>query len=438
MQRFVKNIYIFIVTILILSYVMPTTIVEANSFDTKAESAIIVDVNSGKILFAKNENEALPPASMTKMMTEYIVLEKIAAGELNWDTTTEISDYVYNISADNEFSGIGLRKDHDYTVEELFNAMVINSDNATTIALAELVAGSESEFIKIMNEKAKELGLTNAKFVNSTGLDNSSLQGYHPEGTDVDETNLLSARDAARLAYHLVKDYPESLEKSSIPSLEFEDRLMTNWNWMLPHDSVNFQQYYYEGVDGIKTGNTELAKYAFTSTAERDGVRLITVVMKTDSVEERFNETAKLLDYGFDQFEEVELFPAHYKLEDQSEIFVTKGKEDTVEVALADAISLKVRKGTEEDYGVMIELDDSLTDEDGKLVAPIEKGEKVGIAKLVYNESTAIPHITNEEQTIEVDIVATEEVKKKNWFSLMLGGIGNFFSSLGTKIKNIF
>lgn len=417
---------------------MPTTIVEANSFDTKAESAIIVDVNSGKILFAKNENEALPPASMTKMMTEYIVLEKIAAGELNWDTTTEISDYVYNISADNEFSGIGLRKDHDYTVEELFNAMVINSDNATTIALAELVAGSESEFIKIMNEKAKELGLTNAKFVNSTGLDNSSLQGYHPEGTDVDETNLLSARDAARLAYHLVKDYPESLEKSSIPSLEFEDRLMTNWNWMLPHDSVNFQQYYYEGVDGIKTGNTELAKYAFTSTAERDGVRLITVVMKTDSVEERFNETAKLLDYGFDQFEEVELFPAHYKLEDQSEIFVTKGKEDTVEVALADAISLKVRKGTEEDYGVMIELDDSLTDEDGKLVAPIEKGEKVGIAKLVYNESTAIPHITNEEQTIEVDIVATEEVKKKNWFSLMLGGIGNFFSSLGTKIKNIF
>src|SRR5699024_11642800 len=130
-----------------------------------------------------------------------------------------------------------------YSVKDLFDAMVINSDNATSVALAELVAGSEGDFVKLMNEKAKELGLTQSKFVNSSGLDNASLNGKHPEGTKADDTNLLSARDAARLAYHLISDYPESLEVSATVSKEFEDHTIPNWNWMLPHDSVNLQQF---------------------------------------------------------------------------------------------------------------------------------------------------------------------------------------------------
>src|SRR5699024_5524222 len=108
----------------------------------------------------------LPPASMIKMMTEYIVLEKIANDELSWETTTEISDYAYSISANNSFSGVGLRQNVDYTVRELYEAMAINSDNATTIALTELIAGSEGEFVKIMNEKAEEMNLPEYKFVN--------------------------------------------------------------------------------------------------------------------------------------------------------------------------------------------------------------------------------------------------------------------------------
>src|SRR5699024_9394343 len=153
--------------------------------------------------------DALPPASMTKMMTEYIILEKISKGEIDWDTETEVSDFVYEISADKDFSGIGLRQNIKYSVKDLFDAMVINSDNATSVALAELVAGSEGDFVKLMNEKAKELGLTQSKFVNSSGLDNASLNGKHPEGTKADDTNLLSARDAAKLAYHLIDDFPE-------------------------------------------------------------------------------------------------------------------------------------------------------------------------------------------------------------------------------------
>src|SRR5699024_2170079 len=118
-------------------------------------------------------------------------------------------------------------------------------------------------------------------------------------------------------------------------------------------------------------------------TAERDGTRLITVVMKTESMEARFLETAKLLDYGFDKFEAVELFPAGFKKENESTIPVTKGKEDTVEIALADALSMKIKKATEEDYDIVMEIDESLVNEDGELTAPIEKGQEVGVAKLI-------------------------------------------------------
>src|SRR5690625_675841 len=295
LNNFLKNKgwYFFAVTLafFLLLFTLQTNKAEAKSIETKAESAIIVDVNTGKILFAKNENEALPPASMTKMMTEYIVLESIEKGELDWNTTTQISDFAYSISANNNFSGVGLRQNVDYTVSELYEAMAINSDNATTIALAELIAGSEGEFVKIMNEKAEEMNLPDYKFVNSTGLDNASLDGKHPEGTKADDTNLLSARSAALLAYHLITDYPEALEISSIPETEFDGQTIDNWNWMLPHDATYLKQYYYEGVDGLKTGNTELAGYTFTGTAKQKDRRLITVVMKTESEDVRFKRS---------------------------------------------------------------------------------------------------------------------------------------------------
>src|SRR5690625_2555361 len=240
----IKNWYFFtaLFAVFFFLFLHNPTKSEAKTIKTKAESAIIVDVNTGKILFAKNENEALPPASMTKMMTEYIVLESIEKGELDWNTTTQISDYAYSISANNSFSGVGLKQDEDYTVSELYEAMAINSDNATSIALAELIAGSEGEFVKLMNEKAEEMNLPDYKFVNSTGLDNSSLDGKHPEGTEADDTNLLSARSAALLAYHLVNDYPEVLDISSVPETDFDGQTIQNWNWMLPHDATYLEQ----------------------------------------------------------------------------------------------------------------------------------------------------------------------------------------------------
>jgi|SRR5690625_1407343 len=437
-MKYKGKIFLFAALLLACFVVMKADVTEAKGIETKAKTAIIVDAGTGKVLYAKDAEEALPPASMTKMMTEYIVLEHIANGEISWDTPTEISDYAYWISGNDNFSGLGLTQNKDYTVKSLYEAMAIYSDNGTSVALAELIAGSEGEFVKMMNEKAEELGLSTAKFVNSTGLDNETLEGKHPEGTKEDDTNLMSARDAATLAYHIVNDYPEALEISGTPETTFDDTEIRNYNWMLDHDAEFLKQYYYEGVDGLKTGNTEKAGYTFTATAERDGKRLIVVVMKTKSEDERFKETAKLFDYGFDKFEEVELFPANYQLENESTVAVEKGKADTVDIATKEAILAPIEKGTEDQYKVTYKLDDKLINEDGELTAPIKKGEKVGIAEIVVDEGEDFGYILDDSKKITVDLVTTEDIAKKNWFSLMLSAIGQFFVGLFDKIMGLF
>ncbi|NAO99313.1 D-alanyl-D-alanine carboxypeptidase [Halomonas sp. MG34] len=414
-------------------FVQPFAAQAQDTLDIEADSAILVDAATGKIIFAKNADEALPPASMTKMMTEYLVWEAIEEGQISWDTTTQISDYPYSISANNSFSGVGLRQNQDYTVESLYEAMAINSDNATTIALAELIAGSEGEFVKMMNEKGEEMGLPDYKFVNSTGLDNASLGENYPEGTEPDATNMLSAESSALLAYHLIKDYPEALEISSIPATEFDGQQIRNWNHMLDHDTTFLKQFYYEGVDGLKTGHTDSAGYTFTGTAKRGDQRFISVVMKTDSEEERFAETAKLFDYGFDNFETTELFPAGYQLEDQATIPVAKGKEDAVSVSTGQAVSFPIKKDEADAYSIKYTIDEDKLNAEGELAAPVKKGDVVGTAELVYEGENDFGYIMTSSDG-PIDLVADETVEKSNWFMLTLGAIGDFFADLYTTV----
>lgn len=440
-KKTVSGILTFV--LLITSFmIQPLTTHAESTLDLNAESAILVDAGTGKVLYAKNADIALPPASMTKMMTEYLVLEAINEGKIDWDTTTQISDYAYKISANELFSGVGLTQDKDYAVRDLYNAMAVFSDNATTIALAELIAGSETEFVKMMNDKAEELGLSEYKFVNSSGLDNDSLGDDMPKGTDPNASNLLSARSAAQLAYHLVNDFPEALEISSQTEVEFEDYKIENLNWMLPHEATFLQSFHYEGVDGLKTGNTDLAGYTFTGTAERDGTRLITVVMKTGSKEERFRETAKLLDYGFNNFASEELFPAGHQLEDKGTLPVAKGKEKEVSVSISEGIAIPIQSEEAELYSLEYNIDEEKLNDDGKIVAPIEKGEKLGTATLVYEgEATDHGYIFDQESVV-VDVVSDEAVEKANWFMLTLGAIGDFFGNVFTTavdwIKGLF
>lgn len=402
---------------------------QASEVDLEAESAILVDANTGKILFAKNADKLFPPASMTKMMTEYLVWEAVEKGQISWDTTTQISDYPYSISADSTFSGIGLKQAKDYKIKDLYHAMAINSDNAATIALAELIAGSEGEFVKLMNKKGEEMGLPDFEFVNSTGIENESLGDNHPKGTDPNGVNYLSAKSAALLAYHLIHDFPKALEISSKPTVKFDGKELRNLNWMLQHDKTNFEEFYYEGVDGLKTGFTDLAGYTFTGTAKKGDRRLISVVMKTKSEAKRFEQTAKLLDYGFQKFENTEIFPAGYQLEDKSSIPVNKGKKDDVSISLAESVSLPIKPDEKDLYKITYTLDQEKLNKDGELTAPIKKGEKIGTAQIMYKADNDYGYITKDSNST-VDVVTDTSVEKSNWFMLTIGAIGDFFVDL--------
>lgn len=413
--------------IILCIFVLNMHINQVKAQETQAETAIIVDVDTGNILYDKDADEALPPASMTKMMTLYLVLEHIYNGNISWDTMTEISNYAYWISGENDFSGVGLTQNKEYSVKSLYEAMVINSDNGTSVALAELIAGSEDDFVHMMNDKAKEFGLENTQFVNATGIDNESLKGKHPKSTKKEDTNLMSARDAAKLAYQIVKDYPEALETSSMAETDFDGIQIRNSNWMLKHNVPSLNSYYYKGARGLKTGHTDLAGYTLTAIAEKEGKQLIVVVMKTQSIDERFKETAKLFDYGFDNIVKTELFPANFQTEQESTIPVEKGKEESVEIATKDAITIPIEKGTEEDYKLIYQVDKKLLNEKGELTAPIKKGEKVGQAEIVSDEGKKFGSILNDQENITVDLMTTEEVEKKNWFNRTLKSIKQFF-----------
>ena len=201
-------------------------------------------------------------------MTEYILFEAIESGKITWDQEYKVNDYTYKISQDRRLSNVPLRADGTYTIRELYEATAIYSANAATIAIAETIAGTETEFLTLMNEKAEELGLKDYKFVNTTGLNNADLQGMHPKGTGPEDENIMPAKSVAKLAYHLLKDFPEVLDTTSINTKIFregtEDAIkMDNWNFMLP----GFV-YEYPGVDGLKTGTTNFAGYCFTGTAD--------------------------------------------------------------------------------------------------------------------------------------------------------------------------
>ncbi len=406
---------------------------DGNHLNLEVGAAILIDAETGKVLYEYNADELLGVASMSKMMTEYLVLEAIHEGKISWDDEIVIDEFIHRLSSPSlGLSTVGLTQGESYTIKELFDTMAIHSANASTVALAQEVARvytgnkSEAEFVKLMNVKAKELGLPEGSyhFVNSSGLNNSDMLGNHPEGTDANDENKMTARSVAKLAYHLLKDYPQVLETARQPELQFRDgRIYKNFNFMLP--GLTFE---YPGVDGLKTGYTDFAGYNFTATAERNGQRFISVVMKADSQISRFQETKKLLDYAFTSFSKVELFPANMKIEGYEILPVTKGKEDSVPIATKDPLHLVIKNGEEGLYKSKFVLDESKLDENGALVAPIEKGEVVGY--LTYEYEGDDYGFIDPDQVAKVEVVVTESVEKANWFVLLLRGIGDFFSNL--------
>lgn len=272
-----------------------------------------------------------------------------------------------------------------------------------------------------------------AYFVNATGLENEHYGNWAP---DTEGRTLISARDAALLAQSLIKTHPDILEFTSTPQarrIEGDEstELMNNWNWMLeawiPFDNIFSRQYAYEGLDGLKTGYTSAAGYCFTGTAVRGDMRLISVVMGTESEPKRFQETAKLLDYGFNNFEKRTVLTAKSEIESLKMVPIKKGKEKEVNAVIEEGVSLIVHKNAKEE-DILIE---PVALEPDDLIAPIEQGQKVGTVTVVYDGPVG-------KETITVNLVAAEDIEKAGWIRLFFRSIGTFFSNVFSGIKNIF
>jgi serine-type D-Ala-D-Ala carboxypeptidase (penicillin-binding protein 5/6) len=410
-----------------------TSAAENDSLGLNAEAAILIDAETGAILYEKNADVVLGVASMSKMMTEYLVLEAIKDGSISWDQKVMISEYIHNLSSPNMgLSNVGLTQGEQYTVKELYEAMAIFSANAATSALAEVVGGTEKGFVELMNKKAEELKLGEYKFVNSSGLNNSDLLGNHPAGNPDDE-NVMSAKATARLAYHLLNDFPEVIDTASKPVLKFRDgRDYKNFNYMLP--GLVFE---YPGVDGLKTGSTDFAGFGFTATAKKGDNRFITVVMKTSSKEERFTETRKLLDYAFGNYTKEEIVAKGTEIKGHKTLPVTKGKEDSVQIESADSIELAIKKGEEKNFKPVLKLDNKKLNDEGELTAPIKKGDKVGTLTVQPKEGEPIEFLTEDGvKTVTVDVIASEDVEKANWFVLSMRAVGGFFADIWGSVSS--
>lgn len=255
------------------------------------KAAVLVDADTGKVLYELNADEALPPASMSKMMTELIVLDRIEDGSVKWNDVVAISDYAAAVPG----SRMGLEKDDRFTVRELFEAMTVHSANDAAVALAEHVAGTEEAFVRLMNERASRIGMSEAaRFGNATGLSRSDIR--HLAGAAAERDTLMTAKDTARLAGYLIGKYPEVLSVTSRSSVNLAERGRS-----LPATNLMLKDgpFAYPGSDGLKTGYTPEAGYCFTGTAKRGDQRLISVVMGAPAPETRFVETRKLYELGF-------------------------------------------------------------------------------------------------------------------------------------------
>ncbi|TMV47237.1 D-alanyl-D-alanine carboxypeptidase [Paenibacillus mesophilus] len=391
----------------------------------EAKAAILIEASTGQVLYEMNADQPMPPASMSKMMTEYLVMEAVKSGKIKWDSIVSPSQYAVDVIGSGQLIGPGEK----YTVKDLFGAMSIYSANDATVALAEFVGGSEADFVKMMNDTAKKFGFNEKSFfINSTGLSRADLGKYAPPGTEPD--TMITARDAATLAYHIITEHPEVLEFSSVPSKKFRETdksPMINWNWMLEgnKDNPNFKSYVYQGLDGLKTGHTLEAGYCFTGTAVRNGMRLISVVMNTPSEAKRFRETQKLLDYGFNTFEMKSVIPAKSQVDSMKTIPVKKGVKTEVPVVTADAVDFVVKKGE----APQVTMEAAPLQEVKS--APISTGDVLGTVKVKVNDI---------EKT--VNLVASQDLEKGSWFRLMMRGIKNFFggifSGIADGLKNLF
>lgn len=350
--------------------------VSAVEMDISAKSAILVDFNTGKVLYSKNENEPLAMASMTKVMSMLLIMEKIDDGSLKYDDIVEISTESSSMGG----SQIFLNPGDKYKVIDLLKGVAMASANDAVVALAEKTYGSKEHFIEAMNKKAESLGLKNTHFVNVHGLD--------------EEGHYSSAYDMSVMARELLK-HEKILDFTRVYE-EYLTKPDGSQIWLV---NTNKLVRFYDGVDGLKTGFTQNAGYCLTATGKKNNLRLISVVMGEESIEKRSSDTVKLLNYGFNTFK-VNLIKN--KSEILGKVNVQKGKKENVDVVLVnDLIELLNASDKPSNYKFKILVD--------KITAPVKKGDVIGKVKVLNDNGILIS---------EVDITVNENVLKANLWDL--------------------
>ncbi|RIU96120.1 D-alanyl-D-alanine carboxypeptidase family protein [Oceanobacillus picturae] len=378
-----KIVLLSIMLLCVFAMTLPVAAEEKSSDNSKAnlakgaDSAILLERDTGKLLFDKNAHEKLPPASMTKIMTLLLIMEQLEKGSLKLDETVRVSERAASMGG----SQIFLEAGEEMTVNDLLKGIAIASGNDASVAMAERVAGSEEEFVSLMNKKVKELKLKDTKFQNTTGL---------PA-----DDHYSTAYDMAIIAKELLK-YESITNYTSV----YEDYLrkgQENEFWLV---NTNKLVRFYPGVDGLKTGFTNEAKYCLTATAEKDGMRVIAVVMGAKTTKERNASVSEMLDYAFNKFQTNKLFE---KGDVITTLRLTKAEKKQNDVVASESISTLHAKGDS--------VDNITTEVKMKQdqVLPIKKGDHVGT--LIVKDGDKV--------LSESQLTVKDTIEKASYYTLM-------------------
>ena len=337
------------------------------AFETAAEQAILLDLETGTVLFEKNADKLMSPSSMSKLMTSYIVFKALKEGQIKLDSEFTISKKAWQTGGSKTFLDV----DAKVKVKDLLRGMVVQSGNDATIALAEGISGDESTFAEKMNKNSSVLGLKNSTFRNSTGLP--------------DPEHLMTSKDLALLAKAIITEFPEYYTYFAETEYTYNNITQPNRNSLLGE----------MGVDGMKTGFTDAGGYGLVSSAKQNDRRLIAVVNGLSNDKERIEETRKLLNYGFMNFESLKLFSANKEF---GKVKVWYGTESSLPIRLANDVTILKSSKDNKDVNVTIKYSEPL-------IAPIKKGDKIAQMTIALSE-------TNKQH---IDILAEEDVEKASW-----------------------
>jgi len=355
----------------------------AQGFETNAREALVLDATTGTVLLDHNSDQRMPTASMSKIMTMYMVFEAIDQGRLSMDDLLPVSERAWRVEGSRMFVEVG----DQVPVEDLVRGVIIQSGNDAAIVFAEALGGTEASFAQQMTDRAHELGMVNSNFMNATGLP--------------DPDHYSTASDLALLAQRLIAEFPEYYHYYSELEFTWNDITQGNRNPLLYRDI---------GADGLKTGHTSEAGYGLTGSAEQDGRRVIVVVNGLDSAQARADESARLLQWAFREFDAFHLFDAG---ETVTEADVWQGSPSTVPLVVQDDLIMTLGQAAWDEVSVSASWD-------GPIPAPIAAGEQLGVLTV---SAPGIP-------AREIPLVAGMAVDQQGIFGRIVSGVGGLVGGI--------